>query len=126
MRDGDYINGMKHGLWISYYADGTKMSEGHYCNGQKDGPWTLYWPNCQKKSEAMFANGKYVGLYTSYHENGNRRWQGRYNGITGTSADGTKDGVWLDYEEDGETVKRRMTYKRGSKTKPDEYAPFGD
>jgi hypothetical protein len=32
--------------------------------------------------------------------------------------------VWLDYEEDGETVKRRMTYKRGSKVRPDEYAPF--
>lgn len=126
MRDGDYVDGKKHGLWISYFADGTKASEGHYCNGQKDGLWRLYHPNGQTKSEATFANGKYVGLYISYHENGNRRWQGRYNEITGTSADGTKDGVWLDYEKDGETVKRRMTYRRGSKVKADEYAPFAN
>jgi hypothetical protein len=51
-------------------------------------------------------------------------WQGCYNEITGTSADGTKNGVWLDYENDGETVCRRMTYKCGSKVKPDEYPLF--
>ena len=100
------------------------MREGSYLNGKKHGPWTLYHPNGNKKSEATFSEGKYTGLYTSYHENGNRRWQGRYNEITGTSADGTKDGVWLDYAEDGETIVRRMTYKRGSKVRPDEYAPF--
>ena len=91
------------------------MREGDFKDGKKHGPWTLYYPNGNKKSEATFSEGKYVGLYTSFHPNGNRRWQGRYNEITGTSADGTKDGVWLDYAEDGETVKRRMTYKRGAK-----------
>lgn len=125
MREGEYVDGKKHGLWVSYFADGTKMNEGHYSNGQKNGAWTLYHPNGNKKSEANFVDGKYTGLYTSYHENGQRRWQGRYNEITGTSADGTKDGVWLDYEEDGETVRRRMTYRRGSKVRPDEYPPFG-
>ena len=100
------------------------MREGDFKDGKKHGPWMLYWPNGNKKSEANFVDGKYTGLYTSYHENGKRRWQGRYNEITGTSADGTKDGVWLDYAEDGETIVRRMTYKRGSKVRPDEYAPF--
>ncbi len=38
----------------------------------------------------------------------------------------TKDGVWLDYEEDGKAVQRRMTYRLGSKVRPDEYPPFGD
>ena len=126
MREGEYVEGNKHGLWISFFVDGAKHSEGHYRDGQKHGPWTLYHPNGNKKSEATFADGKYTGLYTSCHENGDRRWQGRYNEITGTSADGTKDGVWLDYAEGGETVKRRMTYKRGSKTKPDEHAPLED
>ena len=102
------------------------MREGSYLNGKKHGPWTLYHPNGNKKSEATFVEGQYVGLYTSYHPNGKRRWQGRYNEITGTSAAGTKDGVWVDYAEDGETIVRRMTYKRGSKTNPDEYAPFED
>lgn len=124
IREGEYKEGKKHGLWISFFADGTKASEGSYRDGQKDGPWTLYHPNGHKKSDAMFADGKYTVLYTSYHQNGQRRWQRRYNEITGTSADGTKEGVWLDYEEDGENVRRRMTYRRGSKVRPDEFPPF--
>lgn len=124
MQDGEYVDGKKHGYWTTYYANGNKMSEGEYKQGVKEGLWILYHSNGNKKSEATFVNGKYTGLYTSYHENGKRRWQGSYNEAKGVSADGTKEGVWHDYEEDGETVKRRMTYHRGSRTKPDEFPPF--
>jgi len=124
MRDGEYVDGEKEGYWVSYYANGNKMSEGEYRKGKKHGLWILYYPNGNKKSEATFVEGKYTGLYTSYHENGKRRWQGYYNEIKGLSSDGTKEGVWHDYEEDGETVRRRMTYHHGSRTKPDEYPPF--
>ena len=126
MEDGEYVDGKKEGRWVSYFANGNVRSEGSYRDGQKEGPWTQYHPNGNKKSEATFVGGKYTGLYTSYHENGKRQWQGRYNEIRGNSADGTKEGVWLDYEEDGETVRRRMTYHRGSRTRPDEYPPFDD
>ncbi len=126
MTVGEYVDGEKEGPWVSYFANGNKMSEGRYHKGRKEGLWILYHPNGQKKSEATFVNGHYSGLYTSYYENGCRRWQGYYNEARGNSADGTKEGVWHDYEEDGETVQRRMTYHRGSKTKKDEYAPFED
>jgi antitoxin component YwqK of YwqJK toxin-antitoxin module len=109
---------------VTYYANGNKMSEGRYVNGKKEGLWILYWPNGNKKSEATFSEGKYTGLYTSYHENGKRRYQGRYNEIKGVSADGTKAGVWHVYEEDGETIHHKITYRRGSRAKPDEYPPF--
>ena len=118
------MDGVKEGLWVTYYANGNKRSEGHYKKGKKDGFWTLYHPNGVKSSEANFVEGKYTGPYTSYHDNGERRWQGRYNDIQGNSADGTKEGVWHDYADDGETIVRRMTYHRGSKTRPDEYGPF--
>ncbi len=111
---------------MSYYANGNVQREGSYRSGQKDGFWVQYWPNGGKKSEATFVNGKYTGLYTSYHENGKRRTQGLYNEIKGVSADGTKEGVWNDYEEDGETIRRKITYSRGSRTKPDEMAPFDE
>jgi antitoxin component YwqK of YwqJK toxin-antitoxin module len=124
MKDGEYVDGAKQGPWVTYFANGNKMSEGEYRKGQKDGPWILYHPNGQKKSVVSFVNGKYTGLYTSYHENGNRRWQGYYNESKGNSAGGTKDGVWHDYEKDGETVRRRMTYHRGRRTRNDEYPPF--
>ena len=124
MDEGEFVEGEKHGDWVAYYANGNKMREGRYVNGKKDGPWTLYYENGNKKSECTFVNGKYSGLYTAYHENGKRRFQGRYNEAVGRASDGTKEGVWLDYEEDGETVRRKITYHRGSRARPDEYPPF--
>ncbi|HET6385595.1 MAG TPA: hypothetical protein VFJ58_19560 [Armatimonadota bacterium] len=126
MRDGAYVDRKKEGLWVSYHANGTKMSEGHFRNGQKHGAWTLYWPNGNKKREGTFVNGKYTGLYTEYYENGNRHHQGYYNTCQGNSADGTKDGSWHYFEPDGETIAKRITYHRGSRAKPDEVPPFKD
>lgn len=121
MRDGEYLDGKKHGYWITYFANGSKMSEGAYTEGKKEGVWIQYWSNGNKKSEGTFKNGVFTGLFTGYHENGNRRYQGRYNEHQGVSADGTKEGPWHYYDKDGETVNRIITYKRGSRTKPDEY-----
>lgn len=126
MDDGETINGKKEGRWVSYFANGNVQREGSYKNGEKDGLWIQYWPGGNKKSEATFVDGKYTGLYTSYHENGRRCFQGYYNEIRGNSADGTKEGVWNSYADDGETVVRRITYHRGSRARPDEYPPFDD
>jgi hypothetical protein len=120
MNDGETIDGKKEGRWVSYFADGTLQREGEYRGGKKHGLWLQYWPNGNKKSEATFVDGKYSGLYTSFHPNGKRQFQGYYNEARGVPADGTKQGVWCDYADDGETVRRRITYHRGSRTKPDE------
>jgi antitoxin component YwqK of YwqJK toxin-antitoxin module len=124
MREGEYVDGKKHGRWVSYFADGTKQSEGVYDMGEKDGAWILYWPSGGVKSEAMFAKGKYTGLYVCYHDNGVKQWEGYYNPIRGNSADGTKEGVWLAYDRETGEVNRVFTYRRGSRAKPDEYPPF--
>lgn len=126
MEDGEIIDGKKEGRWVSYYANGNLQREGSYKNGKKDGLWIQYWPNGNKKSEATFVEGKYSGLYTSYHPNGKRCYQGRYNEFQGVPADGTKEGVWNDYADDGETVRRRITYHRGSRARPDELFPTED
>jgi antitoxin component YwqK of YwqJK toxin-antitoxin module len=126
MNDGQYVDGLKDGEWVTYGASGKKMSEGRYKRGQKDGRWILYYPNGEKKSEATFVDGKYSGLYTSYHKNGRRSWEGYYNEVDGSAAGGTKEGPWYSYAEDGETVIGRNTYHRGSRTKPDEKPPFKD
>jgi antitoxin component YwqK of YwqJK toxin-antitoxin module len=120
MDEGDYVDGKKHGLWTTYYANGNKRSEGEYNRGKKEGVWIQYFANGNKMSEGTFVEGKFTGLYTSYHENGNRKYQGYYNEHKGVSADGTKEGVWDCYEQDGETIWRKITYHRGSRTKPDE------
>lgn len=124
MRNGEYVDGKKEGRWVSYFANGNKMSEGGYRSGQKEGVWVQYWPNGNKKSEATFVDGKYTGHYVCYYENGNKQWEGYYNPLRGNSADGTKEGVWLTYDKETGEVNRVITYKHGSRAKPDEYPPF--
>lgn len=126
MEQGEIVEGKKEGRWVSYFANGNVQREGEYRNGKKEGLWILYWPGGNKQSEATFREGKYTGLYTAYHQNGKRRLQGRYNDFAGVPADGTKEGPWNDYAEDGETIRRIITYHRGSRTKPDETFPVED
>ncbi|MCG9129381.1 hypothetical protein JT359_17470 [Candidatus Poribacteria bacterium] len=122
---GEMVNGKKHGYWITYYASGIKRSEGNYVNGDKDGLWINYYKNGSKSGEASFRNGKHEGDCITYYENGNLRSKGTYPQHVGKSYDGKKEGVWFNYEDDGETVWLIVTYKRGgSRAKPDEY-PLG-
>jgi antitoxin component YwqK of YwqJK toxin-antitoxin module len=120
MTDGEYVDGEKHGYWTTYYANGNKRSEGLYNRGKKEGVWIQYWQNGSKKSEGTFRDGQFTGRYMAYHENGSRQLEGVYNEFSGVPADGTKEGVWTYYEDDGETIWRKITYHRGSRTKPDE------
>lgn len=114
------IKGQKHGLWITYYANGNKRSEGRYDHGKKDGPWTQYHKNGAVGSKGTFHQGDFTGRYQSFHDNGNPATTGMYNPIRGNSADGTKDGEWHHYQLDGKTVWRIITYKRGSRTREDQ------
>lgn len=126
MRNGEFVDGKKDGPWVSYYANGNKMSEGAYRRGEKEGRWMQYWSNGNVKSVADFVGGKFVGYYVCYYENGNKQWEGYYNPIRGNSADGTKEGAWLTYDPETGDVVRRITYRRGSRTKRDEAPPFPD
>ena len=124
MNDGEYLDGEKHGYWTTYYANGNKRSEGRYDHGIKEGFWIQYWPNGGKKSEGEFVDDKFTGKYMAYHPNGNRELEGVYNEHRGVPADGTKEGPWSYFEDDGETIWRIITYHRGARTKPDEiYKP---
>jgi len=122
---GEMVDGKKHGYWITYYANGLKRSEGNYIHGKKDGPWIQYHKNGNTYTEAFFRDDKHEGTYTSYHENGTLGMIGTYPKHEGKSYDGKKEGAWQWYEDDGETVWRIITYKKGgARAKPDEY-PLG-
>jgi antitoxin component YwqK of YwqJK toxin-antitoxin module len=120
MTDGEYLDGEKHGFWTAYYANGNKRSEGRYDRGRKEGPWTQYWPNGNVKSVGTFLDDRFTGTYRAYHENGSLELEGVYNEYCGASSDGTKEGEWTYFEPDGTTIWRKITYHRGSRTKPDE------
>ena len=88
------------------------MREGEYKNGKKHGLWKLYYPNGQLKSEATFHEGLYTGYYCSYHDNGAKKFEGRYAPILGNSRDGRKEGEWLIHNRDG-VLEERIVYDRG-------------
>ncbi len=125
LTDGEMVDGKKHGYWVTYYANGHKRSEGHYNAGKKEGLWLQYHKNGNKAIEATFRDGKHEGEYIGYNENGNLGMRGSYPKHVGKSYDGKKEGAFYYYEEDGETVWRIITYKKGgSRAKEDEF-PLG-
>jgi len=74
--EGNYRNGKKEGLWVSWYRGGEKASEGNYRNGKKEGLWISWNYNGQKLDEGNYRNGKLEGLWIIWWNNG-RKWEER-------------------------------------------------
>lgn len=68
MNDG---NGLRTGIWTSYYPDGTKWSESHYIKGMKEGHSVTFYENGQKRYIGEYKNDKQVGEWIFYDEEGN-------------------------------------------------------
>ena len=107
------VDGKKEGYWVTHYANGNVRSQGAFNDGKIEGKWTLFHQNGNKQSEATFRGGKYTDFYVSFHENGHKFREGWYGQTSGKSYDGRKEGVWYQYETDGQTISTRVTYKRG-------------
>ena len=57
---GYFVNGKLDGEWVSYDADGLKVSVGNYVNGIKTGKW-FFW-NGDQLSEVSYSNNKILGI----------------------------------------------------------------
>lgn len=68
---GEYINGRRHGTWLSFYPDGKIWSEGVYKNGIRDGIAKTFHPNGNKNYEGYYTNGNESGVWKFYDEAGN-------------------------------------------------------
>ncbi len=123
LSDGQIIDGKKEGYWTAYYANGSKRSEGTFKAGRKHGKWILYHANGNKQSEAEFRDGKYEGYYVSCHKNGNKFREGYYAEYQGNSYDGRKEGVWYQYDEEG-NINTKIIYKHGRVVKRVNEPPF--
>jgi antitoxin component YwqK of YwqJK toxin-antitoxin module len=72
-----------------------------------------YWPNGNKMNECCYTHDIPTGLCTAYYKNGRRELQGRCIETTGASPDGTTEGAWCYYADDGETIWRKSTCSQG-------------
>lgn len=64
---------------LSYYTEwdsaGVKLISGTLVNGLREGVWTTYYPDGKVRSTTNYTAGKIEGLYTKFYPNGKRMIQ---------------------------------------------------
>jgi antitoxin component YwqK of YwqJK toxin-antitoxin module len=68
--DGDFKDGKRHGLWVSWYMNGNKWSEGTFRYGKSEGKRTVYFENGKVRYEGTYKNDLRVGKWRFYDETG--------------------------------------------------------
>jgi antitoxin component YwqK of YwqJK toxin-antitoxin module len=89
--DGNFL---KHGLYSTWYPDGTKKEEIVYEKGKKHGKYISWYENGAKYEEGEFKNDQVNGDYTWWYENGTKGGQGQF-------LDGLRDGTFKSWHSDG-------------------------
>lgn len=72
---GNYINGTKEGLWISYNTAGEKQSEKTYKNDKLNGSVITYTPVSGEWTSEEMINGISTGSTHSYNEDSVLMWE---------------------------------------------------
>lgn len=101
---------IKHGWFRYFYANQFVSSQGNYVNGKKDGLWVSYHYNGMMKDSIVYSDG-FPGIIKAWHINGRVRdssvykkdgsamhWYWFDNGQlshTGSSYRGEQDGHWI-------------------------------
>jgi antitoxin component YwqK of YwqJK toxin-antitoxin module len=71
LKEGALSNSEKRdGLWKSYHRDGVIWSEGAYIDGIREGTTITYFANGNKYYEGQFAKAKKVGVWKFWTEDG--------------------------------------------------------
>lgn len=65
-----YLNGIKSGLFKSFYSNGKLEEEGIYENGLKQGVWKTYFPDGSLKETGNYFNDEKDSVWTSFFDNG--------------------------------------------------------
>ena len=104
---GSYVNGIQHGEFTSFYDNGQIKERGNYVNGKKHGEFTSYYDSGQVEERENFVDGKKHGKYAWYYNNGMVKGQGHF-------VDGKKHGEYNWYYDSGQ-VKEQLSFKRGEK-----------
>ena len=68
--DGEYNDGKRNGLWVSWYMNGNKWSEGAFKNGKSEGRRVTYFENGKVRYERAYKNDQRIGKWRFYDETG--------------------------------------------------------
>ncbi|MGI6719043.1 MAG: toxin-antitoxin system YwqK family antitoxin [Bacteroidales bacterium] len=103
MEESFYKNGNKHGVSRWYTDKGILIAEYLYNEGKFEGANKTFYENGKIMIEEVFENNIPIS-YTEYYENGKIKLKGEYK-------DGKKEGVWVQYSEDGSS--KKLKYQNG-------------
>lgn len=67
---GYFLNGEKHGQWMTFDESGKKLSEANYKEGQKDGNWSVWHDNGTVRYHMVYSNNKRI-MVTEWDNAGN-------------------------------------------------------
>lgn len=102
---GYYREGLKDGIWKSWYPNGNLYVTQEWDKGQKDGAFRVYQPDGRFKEKGNYKNGELSGSRVSYFDNGKVR-------LTETYRRDILHGPYREYYPDG-TLKIAAKYKEG-------------
>jgi len=89
-QQGDYVDGVREGVVLSWYADGQMRGEGRLHRSRRIGTWTMWHKNGQKRIETAYELGLKHGRSTAWDADGNVIEMGEY-------ARKKKHGTWITY-----------------------------
>jgi antitoxin component YwqK of YwqJK toxin-antitoxin module len=91
-----YVDNLKHGIWKTFYPDGTLEAEHTYEHDVQTGPSTEYFRSGQKKVSGLIGKTGYrQGKWLSYYDSGQLRTENYYE-------DGRVIGPERSFYENGE------------------------
>lgn len=67
---GTYKNGLRSGLWSSWFTNGNLQSEVEYKQGKEYGEYQVFYEEGQLKIKGQYNEGKEIGIWVFYDANG--------------------------------------------------------
>ncbi len=68
--EGDLIDGLREGEWMSWYPDGTVWSKGYFAKGKRTGESKAYYPNSILHMSGTYEEGRKVGIWKVFDNTG--------------------------------------------------------
>ena len=96
------VKGKRHGYSRSWFYSGNLSSEEHYDKGLlPSGPFRSWHDNGQLAVVGQYEDDEVrAGFWVWFHENGRPKQTGYFR-------DGKRDGLWVEWNEEGEEVSRK-------------------
>ena len=67
------------GKWQYFYTNGKVESEGYFNYDRPDGKWVWNYPDGKRKEEGSYNNGERVGIWYQYDNNGEIIFENNYD-----------------------------------------------